>query len=361
MGIAYLRAAFCSGLLLAGKIYQCVVKESRALSHLLHPLFRASFICTVRFIICCCLTGLALSVVSGVSYAEGTVNPTFSTAAPPLIKYSGAYSNFDTPEAACADIVVHQWDYTSSTTLVYDHVEPYNVNMLKCFAASSTNPELGAGWYANVGIMRSCDGLGWVNYAITCTKNICPANSIGTPAINPATCTCNGGYEPAPTRTSCVLVATCPISDLPPITDPVVQSYEDNPNLSDTAHLDPQMRDVALPCLLGVTAAGSPSVGSAYRPPAYNQHLIDVWKKWVNELMDDENPACAARKARIQRHFQRHELLVTQAPVPNSRHTRGLAVDVTINLPLANIDALAGGCGLRRPRPVGDRVHFQFP
>jgi D-alanyl-D-alanine dipeptidase len=151
---------------------------------------------------------------------------------------------------------------------------------------------------------------------------------------------------------------------LPPITDPDVLAFENNPNASDTARLTTEMK-AALKCLTdGATTLGctpAPSVGSAFRPPAYNQHLINVWKKWVNELMEDENPACANLKAKIQGHFQRHKLLISQPPVPNSRHTRGLAVDVTINLPPANIKILAKGCGLIRPKPVDDPVHFQFP
>lgn len=151
----------------------------------------------------------------------------------------------------------------------------------------------------------------------------------------------------------------CPVADLPPITDPDVQAFEDNPDRSDTARLTPRMQ-TALQCLKTATADGSPKVGSAYRPSAYNQHLIDVWLKW-RELRTDTNPACTNLKAKIQQHFQRHRLLVSQPPVLDSRHTQGLAVDVTINLPSANIDALAGGCGLRRPLPILDRVHFQFP
>lgn len=150
--------------------------------------------------------------------------------------------------------------------------------------------------------------------------------------------------------------ANCPVDDLPPIIDPEVQAFENNQNLSDTAHLTSRMQ-TALSCLQTAAAAGSPSVGSAYRPPAYNQHLIDVWEKW-RELRRETNPACTDLRARIQGHFQHHQLLVTQPPVLGSLHTQGEAVDVTIDLPAANIDALAAGCQLRRPLPVADRVHF---
>lgn len=172
-------------------------------------------------------------------------------------------------------------------------------------------------------------------------------------------CVCNTGLIPDSTATACVPEQTCPINDLPPITDPDVLAFEANPNLSDTTRLTPQMQ-TALSCLLTAAAAGSPTVGSAYRPPAYNQHLIDVFEKW-KILIDDKTPACASLKTKIQQHFTTHQLILTQPPVVGSRHTQGLAVDVTINLPSASIDALAASCGLRRPLPVKDRVHFQFP
>lgn len=158
--------------------------------------------------------------------------------------------------------------------------------------------------------------------------------------------------------TGTLRVPGCSVADLPPITDRIVQAFEANPNLSDTANLTPRMQ-TALSCLqTAVTAAGgTSSVGSAYRPPAYNQHLIDVWDKW-DELQDNPELACTALKTRIQEHFQRHGLLETQPPVPGSQHTLGEAVDVTINLPTATIDALATGCQLRRPSPIRDRVHF---
>jgi D-alanyl-D-alanine dipeptidase len=128
---------------------------------------------------------------------------------------------------------------------------------------------------------------------------------------------------------------------------------------------------VALQRLIDAAYAvgGSPSVGSAYRPPAYNQHLIDVWNKYKEFLDAADRPEVTTNAScmlvlwpKIKQHFQKHKLLVTQPPVLNSRHTRGLAVDVTIDLPSANIDALATNCcGLHRPIPIEDPVHFQFP
>jgi hypothetical protein len=151
--------------------------------------------------------------------------------------------------------------------------------------------------------------------------------------------------------------SACPIQPLPPITDPIVLLFENNPNRSDTTCLAPAM-STALSCLLtAVTnAGGNPSVGSACRPVAYNQHLGNVWDKWHDELLRNNNPACAALRTEVQAHFNRHGMV--RRPARNSLHSSGQAVDVTIKLPSAQIDVLAAQCQLRRPDPVGDRVHF---
>lgn len=205
MGIAYLCAALGPVFVLAGKTFQGIVQVC-ALSRLLRPPVRVFLAHPVRFL-CCCLASLALSVMSAASYAEGTVNPVLSPSAPPLVKYYGYNSNFDTPEAACADMVAHQWDYISTTNLVYDHIGPYpgTVNMFKCYVLNPINN--GVSWFLNVAVVRSCDRKSWVWFTeIKCTNNVCPANSKGNLDINPTSCTCNDGYVPDPTRTSCVPV-----------------------------------------------------------------------------------------------------------------------------------------------------------
>jgi len=158
-----------------------------------------------------------------------------------------------------------------------------------------------------------------------------------------------------------IKVPGCSVDDLPPITDPEVQLFEDNPDRSDETRLTPRMK-TELACLKTAAAAGSPKVGSAYRPPAYNQHLIDVWKKWVRELKDNANPACTVLKTKIHEHFQRHGLLESQPPVPGSLHTLGEAVDVTISLPAATIDGFWPGCHLYRKSSlrIKDPVHFIY-
>jgi len=158
-----------------------------------------------------------------------------------------------------------------------------------------------------------------------------------------------------------IKVPGCSVDDLPPITDTEVQTFENNPDLSDETRLTPRMK-TELACLKTAAAAGSPKVGSAYRPPAYNQHLIDVWEKWIYELKENEEPACTALKTKIHGHFQTHKLLETQPPVEGSLHTLGEAVDVTISLPPATIDGFWPGCRLyRKPSlRISDPVHFIY-
>ena len=202
MSLTFLRAAFGRGLVLTGKSFLGVYKMC-ALMHVLRPQFRVPFARPIRFI-CYCLASLALSVVSAASYAEGTVAPTFSTSAPPSVKYTGYIGYFDTPEAACRNWVAYQYEELYWTGLLYDHFEPYipgNVNMFKCYILNPSDN--GVSWWSNTSAMRSCDGQGWVSYEITCKKNICPANSTGTPEANPTICTCNTNYVPSATKTSC--------------------------------------------------------------------------------------------------------------------------------------------------------------
>jgi RHS repeat-associated protein len=154
---------------------------------------------------------------------------------------------------------------------------------------------------------------------------------------------------------------TCPVQPLSPITDPTAQSFE-NGNTIDTQHLTEPMR-AGLACFqTAVTnAGGSFSLTSAYRPPAYQQHLQEVWDKW-HQLRDNHQPECAQTRQQVQAEFQRHGLQWRQGarPVNNSAHERGEAIDVSItNLPRGqDVDRLAGGCGLYRPSPQGDPVHF---
>jgi D-alanyl-D-alanine dipeptidase len=114
-------------------------------------------------------------------------------------------------------------------------------------------------------------------------------------------------------------------------------------------------------------AGGSVEIKSAYRPPAYQAHLQEVWDKW-NDLRDNEQPQCQDLKAQVLQEFSRHHLLVTQRPANQSDHTRGLAFDALVLLPQGprlrrrkiTLDALARMSGVRRVDIRHDPVHFKF-
>ena len=252
-----------------------------------------------------------------------------------MIKYAGAYSNFDTPEAACGDIVAHQWDYTSSTTLVYDHVEPYTANHFKCFARDSSQPTLGAGWYANVGIMRSCNGVAWVNNEITCTMiSTCPDNSKGNLDINPTSCDCNKDYVPNSTKTSCV--PACPIGPLPdlPKDDLCAQSLDKGNGVDVNKacpDLTPEMQKQAN-CLadkIGKLALPVPYTGpsATIRNTAYQNHLLATWKKIkdIKKLTDAQKQACATLIADVERH---HVIYEPSNKGDDAPHVKGNAIDI---------------------------------
>lgn len=115
----------------------------------------------------------------------------------------------------------------------------------------------------------------------------------------------------------------------------------------------------ALSCLQGAAGAagGAVTVTSAYRPPAYQAHLREVWDRW-NDLRNRRDPECTTLRTEVQQEFQRHGLLLSQRPAAASAHTRGEAFDANWNLPAGvDIDTLAFNCGLHRPFAT-DPVHF---
>lgn len=107
---------------------------------------------------------------------------------------------------------------------------------------------------------------------------------------------------------------------------------------------------------------------SAYRPASYQQHLQNVWYKWMGELRNNHEPGCQQLRAEVHDEFTRHRLIETQHPVAVSDHTRGLAFDATVDLPHGakigrrkmTLDGLARLAGLLRPAIAADPVHFKF-
>lgn len=308
-----------------------------------------------------------------------------STSAPPIVKYEGYVGVFDTPEAACQNWVAHQFDTISTTDLVYDHVGPSPStryppeNFVSCFSRS---PSGAIGWLAVMSIRRSCDGISWVGYAITCTRNVCPANSTlasGTATVT--TCTCNTGYQPDPTATSCVPVVACPVAKLtaPPFNDACAQALE---NISSTqaqkdaacGSLTPAMQ-AGKSCLEGKLSSMSPAISLAItadiRDIAYQAHFREIWdkmEKLVRLMKEDPamQTACAVRRAEIAAEkgcnnagpctsctspiaTQRNHCLKGRPakPSPNdAQHIQGNAIDVSET---RTMDPLLAALGARRP------------
>lgn len=153
-------------------------------------------------------------------------------------------------------------------------------------------------------------------------------------------------------------VRTCAVPPLAPLTDPEALRFEAG-NTIDTQHLQSSMQ-TALGCVQTAAAAegGTVTVSSAYRAPSYQAHLREVWDKW-RLLKDKRDPECDELKHIVQSEFAKHGLLPSQRPAsPNGPHTQGAAIDMRSSLPTSGFLALTAGCGLTRPLPSTDPVHF---
>ena len=163
----------------------------------------------------------------------------------------------------------------------------------------------------------------------------------------------------------------CSVQPLPPVTDANALAFENGSNPQgavDLAGLRPAMA-VALERFrhMVMSVGGTFDLKSAYRPEAYQEHLQEVWFKWM-ELRANRDPGCQVLRASVEDEFARHHLLETQKPVTSSDHTRGLAFDAVVVLPKAarlrrravSLNRLTLLAGLTRPDIFHDPVHFKL-
>jgi D-alanyl-D-alanine dipeptidase len=166
-------------------------------------------------------------------------------------------------------------------------------------------------------------------------------------------------------------VSVCSVAPLDPVEDPAAQQLEarvGTENVVNTEDMVPAAAQALDRFEQKVTSVGGSIVlKSAYRPAAYQQHLQNVWYKWMTQLRGNNEPGCQDLRAQVQNEFMGHHLIETQHPVAVSDHTRGLAFDATVELPrLAKrgrritLDGLARVSGLLRPAIAADPVHFKF-
>lgn len=152
--------------------------------------------------------------------------------------------------------------------------------------------------------------------------------------------------------------APCNVGPISPMTDPEALAMEGGQSVNMDG-LTPEML-VSVECFIEQLSGGggSISITSAYRPPAYQAHLREVWEK-REALKDNTEQACAQRKQQVLAHFAQHGLLPSQKPALTSKHTQGLAIDANVVVPAGvNRDQLALGCSLFRPVKVKDPVHY---
>jgi hypothetical protein len=163
----------------------------------------------------------------------------------------------------------------------------------------------------------------------------------------------------------------CRIAPLPAIIDPSAQAFEARVGpVVDLDGLTPRTSR-ALDRFEDLVSkrGGAITLTSAYRPESYQQHLRDVWFKWMTELRDNQDPACATLKADVGEEFTRHQLLPTQHPVTVSDHTLGIGFDAAVLLPQVaskkrrgriSLDRIARMAGMMRPDVFHDPVHFRL-
>jgi hypothetical protein len=164
----------------------------------------------------------------------------------------------------------------------------------------------------------------------------------------------------------------CSVAPLPAIIDPSAISLEQRSGpVVDLDGLTPRTSKALarFEDLVG-KRGGSLTLTSAYRPEAYQQHLRDVWYKWMTELKDNQDPSCADLKAEVGGEFTRHQLLPTQHPVLVSDHSLGIGFDAAVALPVqlskkkrgfrVSLDRIAHLAGMMRPDILRDPVHFRL-
>jgi hypothetical protein len=176
--------------------------------------------------------------------------------------------------------------------------------------------------------------------------------------------------EFAPPPAKVVKTSLCIVEPLPPLNDPEALQFEGDEEASgmvDTLSLTPETVTALNRLQSSVTKfGGNFVVTSAYRPPAYQEHLQAVWDRW-RLLQRNKSKACQALKEEVGAEFEKHQLLRRQRPVAFSDHTRGIGFDARVLLPRrtksrrrVSIDRLARAAGVHRPDVRRDPVHFRL-
>jgi hypothetical protein len=171
----------------------------------------------------------------------------------------------------------------------------------------------------------------------------------------------------APDENPSPFPAVCSVIALPLIVDDEALAFERRAS-PDTGNLTSAMaRALARFRQLVNLAGGTFELISAYRPSSYQAHLQAVWFKWMLELRNNRELSCQTLRTQVGEEFTRHGLLEMQKPVTSSDHTRGLAFDATVVLPLVvrlsksrvSLDRLALLAGIQVARDVRQQLFSQ--
>jgi hypothetical protein len=164
----------------------------------------------------------------------------------------------------------------------------------------------------------------------------------------------------------------CPVEPLAEVSDTEALSLENRTGALGAVDLDGLTPSTAVALAkfqrMVNAVGGSIAITSAYRPSAYQEHLREVWEKWMVDLRYNTDPLCQDLRAEVKEEFSRHTLLESQRPVLFSDHTRGLSFDAAVRLPRmkkgrkfrVSVDLLARRAGIRRPDIRRDPVHFKL-
>lgn len=151
---------------------------------------------------------------------------------------------------------------------------------------------------------------------------------------------------------------TCPVAPLGPILDSAAMDHEAGRYATgpDMINVNERVRS-GTACIIHAAAAlgASAEPTSGFRPPAYQTHLRELWDKW-HQLRSNSDESCRETKQQVAAEWVKHQLI--RRPVSSSAHSTGNAVDIR-GVPPEAADAIAAQCGMFRPEPVTDRVHFQ--
>jgi hypothetical protein len=162
----------------------------------------------------------------------------------------------------------------------------------------------------------------------------------------------------------------CSVEPVPTVTDSDALQFEGMVGVGPVVDLDRLTPETSHAVnrfdQLVTKTGGELTLMSAFRPESYQQHLRDVWFKWM-EIRNNADPACSKMKAEVEDEFTRHQLIVTQQPVPVSDHTLGIGVDAAVQWTSSrarrrhvSLDRLARLAGMMRPAIRRDPVHFRL-